>query len=107
MLVMPFSSANLAATSGCRLNCKKQIGARTFATSALACLSAMVVALDPVTQPPQVNPRIASATAPPAAPHRAGLTFGEIFMTCPFTEGGSASPNCKGQVYKMPEHPAV
>jgi hypothetical protein len=37
--------------AGCWLNCKKQIGARTFATSAVACLSAMIVALEPVTQP--------------------------------------------------------
>lgn len=37
MLVIPFSSANLAAAPGCWLNCKKQMGARTFATSALAC----------------------------------------------------------------------
>src|SRR4029079_19408052 len=91
-----FSSANLAAASGCWLNCEKQIGARTFATSRVACLSAKAVAEEPVTQPPQVNPRVARATAPPAAPHSAGLTFGEIFIIFPFKEGEKVhlpSPN--------------
>lgn len=32
---------------------QEQISARTFATSVLACLSAMVVAVEPVTQPPK------------------------------------------------------
>src|SRR5687767_1154121 len=93
MLVIPFSSTNLASAPGCWLNCKKQIGARAFATSMLACLSAMVVAVELVTQPPQVKPKIARATAPPATPQRAGLTFAEIFMIFPFKEreGNSVS----------------
>src|SRR5215213_7228798 len=53
----------------------------------VACLSAMAVALEPVTQPPHVNPRIARATAPPTAPQRAGLTLGEISIIFPFKEG--------------------
>src|SRR5215208_6897399 len=40
----------------------------------------MVLAVELVTQPPQVKPMIASAIAPPTAPHSAGFTFDEIFM---------------------------
>jgi hypothetical protein len=68
----------------------------------------MVVAVEPVTQPPQVNPRIARATAPPTAPQRAGLTLGEIFMFFPFKEGEKVHlPSPSDKMYKMPAHPAV
>src|SRR5688572_8920649 len=69
------------------------MGASTFATSTLACLSAMVVAVELVTQPPQLKPTTARATAPPTAPHRAGLTFGEIFIVFPLKERREKFPD--------------
>lgn len=103
---MLFSSTNLACEPDCWLNCRKQIGARAFATSVLACLSARVVAEEPVTQPPQLNPMMARATAPPTAPHAAGLTFGDIFMVFPFKDEGKI-PNPKSQIYRAMKHTAV
>src|SRR5688572_14524330 len=64
----------------------------------------MVVAVEPVTQPPQVKPKIARATAPPTAPQRAGLTLGEMFMIFPFKEReGKRSPKNQVTIVQDPQ----
>src|SRR5690349_3413983 len=50
------------------------MGVRAAMTAVAALFFASVSAVPPVTQPPQPNPTIARATAPAAAPHRAGFT---------------------------------
>src|SRR4030095_7392182 len=42
---------------------------------------ALASAVLPVIHPPQPNPTIANANAPPAAPHRAGFVWMGMFMT--------------------------
>lgn len=50
------------------------MGVRAATTAVAALFFASVAAVPPVTQPPQLNPTIASAMAPAAAPHSAGRT---------------------------------
>jgi hypothetical protein len=54
--------------SGCR-NFSTQMGVRAATTAVAARLFARVSAAPAVTQPPQLNPTIARAIAPAAAPH--------------------------------------
>src|SRR4029078_8719966 len=64
------------------------MGARTATTAVAARFFAIVSAVPPVTQPPQLNPTIARIIAPAAAPHSAGFTAAfvslGIFITFTF-----------------------
>src|SRR5206468_2721077 len=55
-------------------------GASALTTAVSTCARAVDSAEPDVVQPPQVNPTIANATAPPTMPHRAGLVWMGMFM---------------------------
>jgi len=81
-----FRAALLAAASPACWNLSAQMGASADTTAVSARCDAWASALPPVTHPPQVNPTIAIAIAPPAMPHRAGFVSTGIFMGRPFGE---------------------
>src|SRR5689334_23122268 len=56
------------------------MGARARMTAALALVSAILLAVPAVTQPPQVKPTMASATAPIAAPVRVDLRVATLSL---------------------------
>src|SRR6266567_5819200 len=67
------SAARFAIASPLCWNFSTQIGVRTATTAESARWSASLLAVLVVIQPPQLNPTMARAIAPPAAPQRAGF----------------------------------
>src|SRR5204862_7384969 len=68
-----FRALRFAVASPFCWNLSTQIGVRIATTAESARWSASLLPVLVVIQPPQVNPTIARATAPPAAPQRAGF----------------------------------
>src|SRR5687768_5404830 len=67
-----FSVARVAAALGALSKRSRHAGARAETTAASARRAALLSAVPPVTQPPQLNPTTAMAIAPPTAPQKAG-----------------------------------
>src|SRR5688500_18611107 len=72
-LLVCLSVTSRALALGAAWNWVTQIGLSAETVAASARAPAERSAVEPVTQPPQPKPTIASATAPVVAPHRKGL----------------------------------
>src|ERR1700741_527572 len=64
------AALNLATAPSAAVNCATHIGTRTDIRPLLSAIAVMVLAVPPVTQPPQINPIVNVATAPKAIPWR-------------------------------------
>src|SRR5690348_17340326 len=81
------SAAILAKASSWERNRSAQIGANAVTTASCAAIAVSLRAVPPVTQPPQLKPTIAQATAPPMKPHTRGLVYVGNCMANPFMAG--------------------
>src|ERR1700741_3559918 len=61
---------NLVTAPSAAVNCATHIGTRTDILPLLSAMAVMLLAVPPVTQPPQINPIVIAATAPKAIPWR-------------------------------------
>src|ERR1043166_1036076 len=62
------AALNLVTAPSAAVNCATHIGTRTDMRPLLSAMAVMLLAVPPVTQPPQTNPIVIAATAPKAIP---------------------------------------
>jgi hypothetical protein len=64
------AALNLATAPSAAVNCATHIGTKIAIRPLLSAIALIVLAVPPVTQPPQINPIVIAATAPKAIPWR-------------------------------------
>src|SRR6185503_2682205 len=64
------AALNLATAPSAAVNCATHIGTKIDIRPLLSAIALIVLAVPPVTQPPQINPIVIAATAPKAIPWR-------------------------------------
>src|ERR1044071_328398 len=92
------AALNLVTAPSAAVNCATHIGTRTDMRPLLSAMAVMLLAVPPVTQPPQTNPIVIAATAPKAIPWRKRLRAspckmsGILMMIFLFCARGGSQP---------------